>query len=114
MNTTLTAQTTDAELVAGINAARARLAHAVTESATSADGLAKLVNELAEAEGAASVHYRYVQVLRHSDDTDKALEVATDTVLGALDDTWSGRGNDVRRANYDGMSKAVRELRSRI
>lgn len=32
------------------------------------------------------------------------------TLIGGADDTWSGRGNDTRRACYDGKLEAAEEI----
>lgn len=43
-----------------------------------------------------------------------ALAEVLDVLLEGPDDTWSGRGNDVRRAQYDGVRQAGKEIRRRL
>ena len=73
--------------------------------------VAASANRMAEAEGAHKAWALAAAILRGALD---AGTVADPTRLLALlldgaDDTWSGRGNDVRRAYADGVRRAVAE-----
>lgn len=73
----------------------------------SAEHIARTANQIAEKEGALEVAH----LLKHAE----ANEVSKDTLARMLlreavrpaDDTWSGRGNDVRRAFADGRRNAI-------
>lgn len=91
-----------------------QLAEAAT-SGTESGRLTSLVNSIAEAEGEESAYGRLLMAARYATDqgTDIRAEVnraAMNILYVGADDTSSGRGNDAKRARFDGKCEAVREL----
>jgi len=39
-------------------------------------------------------------------------DVIIDLLIAGADDTWSGRGNDIRRARFDGIREACKKMRN--
>lgn len=122
MNTT--AETTDDTILAPLEAARESLV-ALAQGRGRAEDIAASALAVCEAEGVAATRIAYRNALRvaaerrHMDPTHPevravAAQCVTDLVLAGADDTWSGRGNDARRARYDGTRKAARELLGRF
>ncbi len=72
-----------------------------------ADQLGNLVRDLAVAEGATAVYVVAANIARNYDAAE-VVRYITDTLLGSPDDTWSGRGNDIRRSAADGTRDAAR------
>lgn len=94
---------------------RARLA----EMAATCDSgaLAQMVNTLAEAEGERAVWARLENVatrLVNQGQGEIEKETAMSVVYGLLtngaDDTWSGRGNETKRAHFDGVRAAASKV----
>jgi hypothetical protein len=92
---------------AAIDAARNRLFKALVDGKPS-EQLAGLVNQIAELEGQTRVLSHAEYAIDHNEDPIKAA-----VAVLALDDTWSGRTNDVRRAFFDGVLDAVHDLQYR-
>lgn len=77
----------------------------------------EFANMLAELEGAAHAWARLQQAVTYV--TNKGLEFTEDDtkicafelLAGGADDEWSGRGNDVRRARFDGIRKAANDMK---
>lgn len=69
--------------------------------------------KVAEAEGAASAWARLAQFVAHRGDeaTEADIKgVAFDMMVNGADDTWSGRGNDIKRARFDGIRSASSDM----
>lgn len=74
---------------------------------------------LAEAEGKAyawlmlqmRVDYRQKSDAHYVIVEAEVLEVALDLMLSGADDSWSGRGNDAKRARFDGIRSACSDMR---
>jgi hypothetical protein len=69
------------------------------------DSLAKRLNDYAESYGALRL-LAAVEGLDDQQQKDKAVAL----VLNGPDDGWSGRSNDVRRAQYDGLRRYADEI----
>lgn len=101
--------------IAGIEAARAEVTAAVTANFT-ADRLAKAVNGVAHAEGYADALTTARYVLIHHADSDARttaialIDAMSDALTLGADDEWSGRANDVRRARFDGVRAAAKDV----
>lgn len=106
----ITKDTTDETLHAGIAAARKRLQEAAADDWTDAVNLASAVNTLASAEGRARIWHHYRAALQAGQSVEEARAHCVGLVLNGPDDGWSGRTNDARRAVFDGMVSAVRDL----
>ncbi len=100
----------DAAIMAPANDARLRLTRAAASA--DADSLNYGVLELAYAEGAARAMRCAALMLTDQDDRfeGQARQALIQLLLAKADDTYSGRGNDVRRARHDGMTAQVHEL----
>lgn len=116
----ITADTTDADILAPLEAARESLV-TMAQGRGRAEDLAAAALAVCEAEGMAAARIAYRNTLvgaakhrgmstTHPEVRAVAEQAVTDLVLAGADDTWSGRGNDARRARYDGTRKAAREL----
>ena len=83
-------------------------------STVSSQYLADHANALAVSEGAASAYTRLAKVAEYGVKVDATfadviVELTNEVVMQATagaDDGWSGRGNDARRANFDGARRA--------
>jgi len=96
---------------------RATIAKAAADPHT-ADYLNDLVIKLAEAEGSTTAIIRVQRALQYqanhpeNGDVDWQQDLV-DLILNGADDSWSGRGNDVKRAQFDGLRKQARRLLDR-
>ena len=114
----ITAETTDEQIIAPIEAARQALIKQCEDAQhTDAVTLQRYLNNVAAAEGAAQARYEYRSVLafdqESKSDEDRHTQAAqhiTGLLLNSTDDTVSGRTNDVRRAKHDGFREEVRRL----
>ena len=94
---------------------RAQLIELATQG-RSAQDIAASALRLAEAEGERDLWYRVLSVAKHAKLSSKemnkelALEVAFNMLANGADDTWSGRGNDARRAYFDGVREAATKV----
>ncbi|GAA4680638.1 hypothetical protein [Nocardioides nanhaiensis] len=116
----LTHDTTDATILANVETARARVIGLCNERASATD-IAEAALLVANAEGMASARIAYRNTLRNAADhlrhdpthpevVEAARTYLRDLILSGADDTWSGRGNDARRARHDGFLAGAREL----
>lgn len=94
---------------------RARLADMAATCDSGA--LAQMVNTLAEAEGELAVWVRLENVAERLTnqgqgeiEKETALSVIYPLLTGGADDTWSGRGNEVKRARFDGIRAAATKV----
>jgi hypothetical protein len=101
-----------------LQAANERLENAVRDGQR-AGSITDYLNEVAEAQGALTVVAEYEEVLDYTQDADEfdpvkanlaVIETLTRIVLRGADDTWSGRGNDARRAYFDGVRETADDL----
>lgn len=114
----VTRDTTDEEIYAAYNKARETLVKAADKDRYNSEILAEGLNALATAEGEARARATYREALigmldlDHSEEeaTAYAKEAMTSLLLNGVNDTWSGRKNDVRRAFHDGLVSAAGEL----
>lgn len=92
---------------------RQNLANGIAEGIPAMD-LARSVLSLAEAEGVHSV-FQVVNRMkaRNAEDVDIREHLVSLIVRGA-DDSWSGRANDARRAQFDGVREAVQHHLDRL
>ena len=94
-------------------ASRAALAHSANTA--QAQQLIDLAREAAREEAAHRVYVGAVEVTTHAlnleySSFDELERWVTDSLLQGADDTWSGRGNDDRRAIHDAQRDAYREV----
>lgn len=91
--------------LAAVARAKEAVVQEIQSDNTSADRINDHVLTLAEQEGA-------LQVAWYEDweDQQAAREEVVRLVMTGAGDTWSGRGNDVRRARYDGLRKAANRM----
>lgn len=91
------------------DALKARLVE-VIGSAT-VDTLADTVEQIAKCEAACIVHTKAGNVLRNGHTfADVRIHLTEDVLIQGAEDTWSGRGNDLRRAKHDAARAAVRDV----
>lgn len=92
---------------------RQNLAAGIAQGVPAMD-LARSVVSLAEAEGVHSV-FQVVDRMkaRNSENVDIREYLVSLLVRGA-DDSWSGRANDARRAQFDGVREAVQHHLDRL
>lgn len=108
-----------AEELAVATSTRERLGGKLAQSAvtrTESRSLMALVEAIANAEGRESAYTRMKAAASYAEaNGEDAKAMAQKEALGMLeqgaDDEWSGRGNDVRRARFDGVREAVRDVR---
>lgn len=86
---------------------------------TSADQITKRALRVARLEGSLATWTRYETVVRcvQVDYPDFPMQVKLECMkmlvrmlINGPDDTWSGRGNDTRRARFDGKIAAAEEI----
>lgn len=85
-------------------------------SGTESRSLMSLVEGIANAEGQESTYALFVTAAEYAESQGEDVrEAVRDAALRLLeagaDDEWSGRGNDARRARFDGVREAVRDVR---
>ncbi|HEU5046132.1 MAG TPA: hypothetical protein VFT75_18575 [Nocardioidaceae bacterium] len=93
---------------------RANLAEAALAGAD-AETLARLANEVAEADGAHLAYQLVTDVWdtaeRLGNDPEHAItRQLTRRLLTGAEDSWSGRGNDAKRAMHDGFRAAAERI----
>lgn len=90
-----------------------------TEVYTAGEHVAAAANDMAKSEGYVMVAQRFVRGLRRmaeemgspfEDIKSEMVEFLMGSMTFGGDDEWSGRGNDVRRAKFDGQREAVSDL----
>lgn len=99
-----------------LTSARQRLAENAAEAVV--DRLAEMLNAVVRAEVAVMVDERLAAMAERRPESDDAsllttvAESFTEMVLmNGADDTWSGRGNDLRRVRFDALRDRVVTLR---
>lgn len=81
-----------------------------TAAAGGYSNLAKIVNQIAEAEGnLKAFEYKDRMDARHMPLVTQ-LERMHDLMAQGAEDTWSGRENDAQRAHYDGVRAAASRI----
>lgn len=104
-----------------VGGARASLANLVTkEEMFNLSDLARLTNNVASAIGANDAWAHALLIVKYYDGTTIAkdfsligpaiLDSLTSKLLQGADDSWSGRGNDVARSQFDGFRNAARGI----
>lgn len=96
-----------------VEASRAKLAKSAATA--QAQQLIDLAREAAREEAAHRVYVGAVEVTAHAlkleySSFDELERWVTDSLLQGADDTWSGRGNDDRRAIHDAQRDAYRQV----
>lgn len=104
-----TPETTSDDIVAPIKAARKALADAALGDKQDATTLAKYVNEVATQEGRAHVRHNALTTLKNGGSA-TAVTLAVLRLALSIDDGWSGRTNDARRARHDGILDEIKEI----
>lgn len=108
------AEQAKASLVAAKNGAVAL----ATDEATNSQTWGQFAVVVAEAEGKAMAWVRLEQMVAYKTEKglvgvteDDVISIAFDILSGGADDSWSGRGNDVKRARFDGMRAACSDMK---
>lgn len=97
------------ELDTAVHQARIGLADAAVS--VNVEQLGRHVDNIAELEGVRDVVWRTLKWLEHPEATpEKVAFRLLDHVAQGADDRWSGRGNDLKRTNFD----AVRDTTQRV
>lgn len=116
----ITADTTDAEILAPVEAARESLIE-LAQARSRSEDIAKSALYVCEVEGAAAARIAYRNALlgaaahrgmatTHPEVRQIAEQAVADLVFAGADDTWSGRGNDAARARFDGIRNEARRI----
>lgn len=98
-----------------VESAKASIAKIVGEG-FDAGRIGEAANTLAQAEGALSFWARMENVASNFEARGEELtqivatNMAMDILTRGADDTWSGRGNDINRARFDGIRQAAAKL----
>lgn len=98
--------------MAGVEAARAKVAKLATEGYR-AEELGRAVAFLAECEGALKAITLVQRGLAYADRTGETVDLKDellDVLVVGADDSWSGRGNDLKRSEFDGYRAQARQL----
>lgn len=106
-----------ARRVERLQAERAQHAAAVASAATSGAGAAELddrVRALASIEGQLAVASRLARAIEADLDREEQVAVLFQLLQDGADDSWSGRGNDLRRARFDGVRREVESYYARL
>lgn len=103
------ATATEDDLMVPVNRHRERLVTAATEG-QSADELATIVEAITRAEAVARLRYSVGRMLANGSNTNEIEAYLTDRLIAGADDTFSGRGNDLKRAAFDAVRDEVRDL----
>lgn len=113
----ITAATTDDEIGAPVRAARSELAAAAAEAGASQSDfsgygatLVVLAQAVRDAEAVARVQHAYRGIIGTPSEKLSFLF----SIAAASDDTWSGRGNDSRRAERDAVVAWVKSAASAL
>jgi len=92
-----------------------KLQEAVTTDWTDCPRAADILNEVAKWQAYCRIMDLYGSCLEDGDDHKTATLLCADYITRqGVDDTWSGRGNDVRRAAHDGRQLALCDMLSAI
>ena len=92
---------------------RQNLANGIAQGIPAMD-LARSVVSLAEAEGAHSVFALVDQMKANGREDADIRDALVSMLIRGADDSWSGRANDARRAQFDGVREAVRHHLDRL
>lgn len=106
----ITAETTEASIVASVVIARSRLAEKAAEFAAESTGesvafslrgeaLVGLAQNVASSEALAVAKLRYLKVCKIK--PENRLQTLFEMLARGADDSWSGRRNDSRRSEFD-------------
>ena len=79
-----------------------------------ADTVRALTEELAEAQVERQWWSTLKSVLKAGRPADIALKMAINQVLRGPDDTWSGRGNDLRRVEFAALARWTERLQEEL
>ena len=105
----ITAETADEQILANVRKLKEHMALLATGPSVSAEEFVTQAIRISYAEGEAAARVMYRDALMRVDE-ERGKKYLLTQVLNGADDTWSGRGNDGRRARYDGFRQAVREI----
>jgi len=108
----ITAQTTEADIIAPVIAARQAMAEKAAEVAKASnenptefflegEALRGLAQNVVSAEALMSAQLRYLSVCKNK--PENRLKVLFSIVGRGADDSWSGRGNDSKRSAFDAV-----------
>ena len=106
----LTMYTTDAEIREPLQAALTKLGTDLLASPKTSVILASKVNDIAREEGRVRVLTSVRDVLAQGAGREDINRLLLSMAVAYPDDSWSGRGNDVRRAYNDGIRDTLRDL----
>lgn len=106
---TVLATATEHDLMEPVRRHRERLVTAATEG-QAADELATIVEAITRAEAVAKVRYTVGQMLANGSASNDIEGYLTDRLIAGADDSWSGRGNDLKRAAFDAVRDEIRDL----
>jgi len=96
------------QTLTAIETAKQRLAQSALKN--DSEGLAIMVNGVAFLEGRARVENLAADCQAGGRSKEDTLMAVYDLLVSTSNDTYSGRGNDARRAKADGMKDAARDL----
>lgn len=106
----VTAETSDEELDKIVAWTRTSLIEAVNKGTQAAD-LAGAVNQIANQEGKARVLRAYRNALQGGASPLTAYQhIISQHLLPGASDTYSGRSNDARRAQFDGVREQINDM----
>ena len=92
---------------------RQNLAEAIGQGFPAMD-LARSIVSLAEAEGVHEVFALVDQMKSRNIEDDSIRDRLVSLLVRGADDSWSGRANDARRAQFDGVRDAVQHHLDRL
>lgn len=107
----VTDATTDAELLAPMNALRDEIRLTLTADYVDPDHLDRLVQRYAAEQGRTDARWAARSGLSGEQGSEgRARDLLTARLLRGADDEWSGRGNDARRSRFDGFREEARKI----
>lgn len=98
-----------------LRAVQSGAATIAADEKTTAKNWGEYALRLAQAEGALAAWDRMLAVAIHQNAKGEPVDIrgaAMDLLTQGADDTWSGRGNDLARARFDGIREACTEMKS--
>jgi hypothetical protein len=104
----ITAETTDEQINAEVIAARENLAAVAMGSDTGT--LTKAVNRIAEQEGRAAARFMMRSALERKASPDQIRAMFMRALTQSVDDTWSGRTNEAKRSQFEGLQREIDDL----
>lgn len=116
---TVSGETTDEELLSTLIAKKQHLAKRLAAESpgkdwVTAEHLTDFANEIAAAEGHVEVAHDFRAMLQQDYSADAIRKAMMRKLLLSPGDTYSGRGNDNRRAKADGVRAAVDSVIERV